>query len=187
MEKLEIPDRGINFSGEWFKGKKDSKGNEIPPAHKNGRYAVTLKALANCDPELDNVEGVEVILETLDPNNNFYEIGRVTSDAYGMYKLMWEPPVPGEYTIIATFEGSDSYYRSYAETAMGVKEPSSPAQAIEPEPTSAAQSFAPGLTETTPTAATEATFITTDLALIAAVAVAAVIGIAAYLALRKRE
>jgi phosphoenolpyruvate carboxykinase (GTP) len=56
----EIPDKGINFSGEWFKGKKDANGKEIPPAHKNARYAVTLKALANCDPELDNPEGVNL-------------------------------------------------------------------------------------------------------------------------------
>ncbi len=68
------------------------------------------------------VEGVQVKLETLDPNNNFYEIGTVTTDASGMYKLLWEPPVPGEYTIIATFEGSASYYRSFAETAIGVTE-----------------------------------------------------------------
>ena len=34
------------------------------------------------------VEGVQVKLETLDPNNNFYEIGTVTSDASGMYKLL---------------------------------------------------------------------------------------------------
>jgi hypothetical protein len=68
------------------------------------------------------LEGVQVKLETLDPNNNFYEIGTVTTDASGMYKLLWEPPVPGEYTIIATFAGSASYYRSYAETAIGVTE-----------------------------------------------------------------
>jgi phosphoenolpyruvate carboxykinase (GTP) len=54
----DIPEKGINFSGEWTKGKKDAKGNEIPPAHKNARYAVTLKALSNCDPELDNPDGV---------------------------------------------------------------------------------------------------------------------------------
>jgi hypothetical protein len=68
------------------------------------------------------LEGVQVKLETLDPNNNFYEIGTVTSDASGMYKLLWEPPVPGEYTVIATFAGSNSYYMSYAETAFGVTE-----------------------------------------------------------------
>jgi len=54
----ETPEKGINFSGEWFKGKKDAKGNEIPLAHKNARYTVALKALANCDPELDNPDGV---------------------------------------------------------------------------------------------------------------------------------
>jgi len=54
----ETPNDGENFSGAWFKGKKDAAGNEIPLAHKNARYAVALKALANCDSELDNPEGV---------------------------------------------------------------------------------------------------------------------------------
>jgi phosphoenolpyruvate carboxykinase (GTP) len=54
----EVPDKGVNFSGEWFKGKCDASGNEIPLAHKNARYTVALKVLANCDPELDNPEGV---------------------------------------------------------------------------------------------------------------------------------
>jgi phosphoenolpyruvate carboxykinase (GTP) len=54
----ETPEKGVNFSGEWFKGKKDAQGNEIPLAHKNARYTVALKALANCDPELNNPDGV---------------------------------------------------------------------------------------------------------------------------------
>ncbi|MHC4596247.1 MAG: phosphoenolpyruvate carboxykinase (GTP) [Planctomycetota bacterium] len=54
----ETPDKGINFSGEWFKGKKDAKGKEISLAHKNARYTVALKALANCDPEFNNPDGV---------------------------------------------------------------------------------------------------------------------------------
>ncbi|MBK5133307.1 phosphoenolpyruvate carboxykinase (GTP) [Candidatus Bathyarchaeota archaeon] len=56
----ETPKDGLNFSGEWYQGKKDSNGKEIPLAHKNARYAVTLKALKNCDPEIDNPMGVEV-------------------------------------------------------------------------------------------------------------------------------
>jgi hypothetical protein len=52
-----------------------------------------------------------------------------------MFKLMWEPPVPGEYAIIATFEGSESYFTSSAETAIGVEEAPSPGAPIEPEPT----------------------------------------------------
>jgi hypothetical protein len=154
-----------------------------------------------------DVDGVEVVLETLDPNNNFYEIGTVTSDASGMFKLLWEPPVPGEYTIIATFEGSAAYYGSSAETAIGVTEAPSPAQPIEPEPTAPVptepaptepvptepaptepEPTQPAPTEPEPTEPTEAPlFSTTDLAIIAAVAVAVIIGIAAYWALRKRK
>jgi phosphoenolpyruvate carboxykinase (GTP) len=54
----DTPQEGVNFSGQWFKGKKDEEGKEIPLAHKNARYTVALKALANCDPELDNPNGV---------------------------------------------------------------------------------------------------------------------------------
>ncbi len=56
----ELPKEGVNFSGEWHEGKKDENGKEIPAAHKNARYAVALKALENCDPELDNPMGVEL-------------------------------------------------------------------------------------------------------------------------------
>ncbi|MGC8863630.1 MAG: phosphoenolpyruvate carboxykinase domain-containing protein, partial [Armatimonadota bacterium] len=55
-----IPSEGENYTGHWFEGKKDADGNPIPYAHKNARYAVALKALRNCDPELDNPQGVEV-------------------------------------------------------------------------------------------------------------------------------
>jgi hypothetical protein len=48
-----------------------------------------------------------------------------------MFKKMWKPDIPGEYTVIATFAGSDSYYASYAETAFGVTE----AAAATPTPT----------------------------------------------------
>lgn len=56
----ELPQDGTNFSGKWYKGKKDEEGNEIPPAHKNARYTVSLKALENVDPELDSPDGVEL-------------------------------------------------------------------------------------------------------------------------------
>jgi phosphoenolpyruvate carboxykinase (GTP) len=56
----ELPKDGCNYSGTWYEGKKDEGGNEIPAAHKNARYAVALKALENCDPELDNPDGVEL-------------------------------------------------------------------------------------------------------------------------------
>ncbi|MEJ2745224.1 MAG: phosphoenolpyruvate carboxykinase (GTP), partial [bacterium] len=57
---VETPADGENFSGAWAKGKKDVNGAEIPLAHKNARYAVFLKALANCDEELNNPAGIEL-------------------------------------------------------------------------------------------------------------------------------
>ncbi|MBN2590923.1 MAG: phosphoenolpyruvate carboxykinase (GTP) [Sedimentisphaerales bacterium] len=56
----DIADKGINFTGDWTKDKKDAKGNAVPCAHKNARYTVTLDALENCDPELNNPNGVEL-------------------------------------------------------------------------------------------------------------------------------
>jgi outer membrane protein assembly factor BamB len=69
-----------------------------------------------------NAEGVEVVITTLDPNGNTYELGRTTTTLSGSYGLTVEPPVPGLYKITATFEGSNAYYRSYAETYINVAE-----------------------------------------------------------------
>jgi outer membrane protein assembly factor BamB len=141
-----------------------------------GEWMDYLYMRQNCPKD---AVGVEVVLETLDPNGNFYEIGRVTSDAAGMYKLLWEPPVPGEYTIIATFKGTDSYGSSFAETAIGVTEFPSLAQSLEPE---LAEPITPA-----PTAPAETPLITTEVAIIAVVAVACIIGVVAFWALRKRK
>jgi hypothetical protein len=121
-------------------------------------------------------EGVEVVLTTLDPNGNTYEIGRTTTSLTGTYGIAFDSPVPGLYKIIATFEGSDSYYSSYAETYINVEEAPSAAQSMEPEATAPA-----------PTQAAEAPLITTEIAILIAVAVAVVTGIVSYWSLRKRK
>jgi len=56
----EEPEKGINFSGEWVKGKKDTAGKEIPFAHKNARYTIALDKLKNCDENLHSPGGVEI-------------------------------------------------------------------------------------------------------------------------------
>lgn len=55
-----VPERGINHSGEWFKGKIDAKGKEIPPSHPNARFTLHLESLENVDENLHNPEGVPV-------------------------------------------------------------------------------------------------------------------------------
>ena len=64
--------------------------------------------------------GVDVRLTAVDSNGNQIDIGTVTSDSSGLYKVMWTPDTEGEYTIYATFDGSNSYWGSYATTALGV-------------------------------------------------------------------
>jgi phosphoenolpyruvate carboxykinase (GTP) len=57
----EVPEKGVNFAGEWYKGKKDEKGKEIPPSHPNARFTISLYAFDNLDKEaLENPEGVEI-------------------------------------------------------------------------------------------------------------------------------
>jgi hypothetical protein len=82
-----------------------------------------------------DAKGVEVVLEVLDPNGNFYEIDRTTSDITGTFGCAFEPEVPGTYQIIATFAGSASYYGSFATTYITVEE--APAATPEPTPTPA--------------------------------------------------
>jgi len=58
----------------------------------------------------------------------------------------WTPDIPGKYTVIATFAGSESYYSSYANAAFTSEE----APAATPEPTNppgsiADQYFIPGI------------------------------------------
>ncbi len=56
----ELPKEGCNYTGAWYEGKKDENSNDVPPANKNARYTLSLKALDNCDPELHNPIGVEL-------------------------------------------------------------------------------------------------------------------------------
>ena len=52
--------KGRNHSGEWTPGKKDAKGNVIPPSHPNARFTVSLERLPNVDGNLHNPEGVTI-------------------------------------------------------------------------------------------------------------------------------
>jgi outer membrane protein assembly factor BamB len=119
-------------------------------------------------PKPTNTLGVGVVVNVIDPNGNFYEVGRTTSDSDGFYKMTFKPEVPGEYTVIASFAGSNSYWPSTAKTAINVEETQTPA----------------------PTTIPQANLVTIgDLALyIAAAAIAIIIAvvIATVLLLRKR-
>jgi len=56
----ELPEKGINYSGEWRPGIKDADGKEIPPSHKNARFTASLRDLENIDPRFDDPDGVQL-------------------------------------------------------------------------------------------------------------------------------
>jgi len=55
-------EEGFNFSGEWYKGKKDENAVEIPFAHPNARYTIRISELLNADPMLNEPNGVPIDL-----------------------------------------------------------------------------------------------------------------------------
>ncbi|MCW4018255.1 MAG: hypothetical protein NWF00_06215 [Candidatus Bathyarchaeota archaeon] len=69
----------------------------------------------------EDANGVKVHLTAIDPNGNFQDLGTATSDITGNFAIMWQPPVPGLYTVTAEFAGSKSYWPSSAETHFGVE------------------------------------------------------------------
>jgi hypothetical protein len=78
-------------------------------------------------PEPTDFTGVQVQLAVLDSNGNHYPIGTATTDASGTYGLTWTPIVPGNFTVFATFAGTNGYGSSSAEDRFTVMQPSATA------------------------------------------------------------
>jgi len=91
-----------------------------------------------------------------------------TNGFYGIFDCEWTPEEEGQYTIYATFMGDVSYGSSSAATGILVGPAVSAGGPIEPEPT---EGFVLG---------------TTELAIIAVVIIA-LVGVVAFLTLRKRK
>jgi hypothetical protein len=86
-----------------------------------------MEAVYMQQPMPTNTTGVPVSISVLDSNGNFRQIGATTSDGSGMYTLTWTPDIPGDFTVVANFAGSESYYPSYAETSFYVSPPAATA------------------------------------------------------------
>jgi hypothetical protein len=142
-----------------------------------------------------NAKGVNVHLTALDSNGNTQEIGNATADIDGVFSVMWTPPIEGKYTITAKFEGSNSYYASYAKTVIGVGPAPSAAVGITPAPTPAQTTTAPPSTTPALTTApsispvvippSSQTPATTYIAI--GITVIVIVAAAAALILRKRQ
>lgn len=74
-------------------------------------------------PKPTNTTGVPITLSVVDSNGNYRTIGTTTSNVYGSYSYNWTPDIPGDYTVIADFAGSESYYAASTSAAFYASEP----------------------------------------------------------------
>jgi hypothetical protein len=77
-----------------------------------------MEAVYQQQPMPTNITGVPVTLSVTDSNGNHYNIGTTTTNANGFYSLTWTPIITGNYTVTATFAGTQSYYGSSANAAF---------------------------------------------------------------------
>jgi hypothetical protein len=120
------------------------------------------------DPHMPMVtKGVPILLFYMGIDGQLIELDTVVSDNSG-FAYEWTPPDEDMYTILALFAGDDSYGLSTATTHIKVNAAVSPDTPIEPEEP-------------------VTSLISTEVAIILAVVVIAVIGGAAYWVLRRRK
>ena len=67
------------------------------------------------------ITGVPVSIDAVDPNGNLVHLATVTSDGTsGTFSYTWTPTLAGNYKIMATFAGDDSYGSSFATSYANV-------------------------------------------------------------------
>jgi hypothetical protein len=100
------------------------------PAVSDASQSQFMEYVYQQQPFPSSTTGVPVTLSVLDSNNNFRTIGTTTSDSSGTFALTWTPDIPGNYTVTASFAGSQSYYGSSAETHFYAESPHASPTAI---------------------------------------------------------
>jgi outer membrane protein assembly factor BamB len=93
--------------------------NGVPVAS-DASMTVWMEHVYQQKPLPTNFTGVPVTVDVLDSNGNYRNIGTATTDATGTFSLQWTPDIPGKYTVIATFAGTNGYWPSYSETSFAV-------------------------------------------------------------------
>jgi outer membrane protein assembly factor BamB len=76
-------------------------------------------------------QGVSVTISVLDSNNNYRQIGTTTTSD-GTYAFVWTPDIAGNFQIIASFDGSNSYYPSSATTYVYASDAPTPVPTAAP-------------------------------------------------------
>jgi outer membrane protein assembly factor BamB len=129
---VSAPDAGvttgstITISGTVTDISAGSQQNAVAMNFPNGLPCVSdasmsqfMAAVYMQQPMPTNDTGVPVVISVTDSNHNTRVIGTATTNPNtGFYSLAWAPDIPGNFTVTATFAGTQSYYGSSAVTAF---------------------------------------------------------------------
>ncbi len=93
-----------------------------------------------------NTTGVPIVLSVMDSNGNYRQIGTTASNALGTFSYTWIPDIAGDYTVYASFPGTESYYASNSAAAFYASEPAATPTPQPTQPPSMADLyFVPGI------------------------------------------
>lgn len=115
----------ITLTGSVLDISAGTKQGEIAARFPNGVPAVADKSqskymeyLYQKQTQPYDTQGVQVVFTVVDANGNTRTIGSTTTNAMGTYGFTWTPDIAGQYTVMASFPGSESYYKSQASTSF---------------------------------------------------------------------
>jgi outer membrane protein assembly factor BamB len=98
------------------------------PAVSDASQSAWMEYVYMQKPRPTDTTGVPIALSVVDANGNYRDIGTTTSNADGFFAFNWKPDIDGQYTVYASFAGSESYWPSHAVTAFAV-DPAHPTEA----------------------------------------------------------
>ena len=105
--------------------KQDTQAADFPngvPAASDASMTDWMGYVYQQRPLPTNFTGVTVSINVVDANGNQRSIGTATTDATGAYNLVWQPDIPGKYTVVATFAGTNAYWPSSATAAFNIEQ-----------------------------------------------------------------
>jgi len=133
----------------------------------------------------ENATGVTVVFNWVDSEGVWHDLDRTKTDTSGTFSYSWHPDTEGTCKIIATFEGSEGYYGSSAETTIVVGSPEEHVPSAE-EIAGATVNQLPAASEIAQETVNQLpAYLTIDMVILVLVAIGVVIGLIAYMALRK--
>jgi hypothetical protein len=129
--------------------KQDLVTNNFPnglPCVSDASMSKFMEAVYQQQTMPTDVNGVPITINVVDSNGNYRAIGTAVSNIYGTYSLTWTPDISGDYTVIASFAGTASYYPTEVASAFHASEPAAtPAPAATASPNAADLYLLPGI------------------------------------------